>query len=195
MRYSELNKIKKLYFTPKDVAWALEISYNSARVTCSRYTTRGVLVRLKRNFYTLPQTWENLSEEEMYAIANLLQIPSYVSLTTALSFYNISTQIQRDFYESISLKRTKEVTIAKKTFIFTKIDKRLYDKFIKKDGYFIATPEKALLDAFYLTSLKRYNLDFDAIDIKKVDKERVRKLIKMYPKKVNKLWGQHVGSI
>jgi predicted transcriptional regulator of viral defense system len=195
MRSNDLNKIKKLYFTSKDVAETLGISNNSAEVTCSRYVKSGILLRLKKNFYMLRQRWEKISEEETYIAANLLQVPSYVSLTTALAFYNITTQVQRDFYESISIKRTKEIILDDKTFMFTKIDKHLYNNFIRQDGYFIATPEKALLDAVYLTSLKRYNLDFEALDLTKTSRVKIKELIKNYPVRVTAMWREHVGSV
>ena len=195
MRATELSKIRNIFFTPEDVSRKLGISYESARVSCSRYVQRDILLRIKRNFYALRQNWENLSEEKMFVIANVLQVLSYISLTTALSFYGFTTQIQRAFYESVSLKRTKEVTVEKTTFTFTKLDKKLYGGFVRKNGYFIATPEKAILDALYLSSLSRYNLDFAAVDFNKANKKKIKDMLKIYPEKVKDTWRKHVGSI
>jgi hypothetical protein len=44
----------------------------------------------------------------------------------------------------------------------------LYQGFKKEKGFFIATPEKMLLDAIYLMSYGRYALDMSAIDPKKL---------------------------
>lgn len=195
MRFTELTKIKKLYFTPDDVAEKLGISRNSAHVTCSRYVDSGVLLRLKRNFYAIQERWNHLSGENAFLVANILEVPSYISLTTALSFYEITTQVQRDFYESISIKRTKEIVAGDRTFTFTKVKKELYGGFERKNGYFIATEEKALLDALYLMSLKRYRLDLDAVDFSKVNKKKIEEKIKAYPPKVREIWRKHVGSV
>ncbi|MFH1790824.1 MAG: type IV toxin-antitoxin system AbiEi family antitoxin domain-containing protein [Candidatus Omnitrophota bacterium] len=184
MRLNELSSINKLYLTPGDIAKTLGISHESACVTCSRYTKAGLMLRIKRNYYVLPHIFSALTEEQAFAIANMLQTPSYISLTTALSFHGISTQIQRDFYESVALKRTREFAIKEKTFVFTKIDRRLYGGFIKKDGYFMATPEKAVLDALYLSSLGRYSLDISAIDRAKLNKSEIVRLAGKYPESV-----------
>lgn len=195
MRYADLSKIKKIYFTPKDVEKALLISYASALVTCSRYEKKGLLIRIKRNYYALPHVWERIREEEGFLAANILEVPSYISLTTALGFYNVTTQVQRDFYESVSVKRTKEILIKDKTFVFSKIDRKLYQGFQKVDGYFIAEPEKALLDVLYFMSLKKYEFDFTACDFKKINKTKAKTYIKLYPEKVKTLWRRNVGPV
>lgn len=111
MKFLQLQNISKLYFGHEEIARALGITSNSAKVTASRYVKQGLLVRLKRNLYILKEKWFNLDREQKFVIANLIQTPSYVSLMTALDYYEITTQMQRDFIESIALKRTKGVEI------------------------------------------------------------------------------------
>ena len=195
MRAHELTKIKKTCFTPKDISNVLGVSARSAEVTASRYSKKGLLIRIKRNIYALPYNWESLDEDVIFTVANIIEVPSYISLTTALAHYDITTQVQRGVYESISLKRTKESIIKARTFLFSKIDRRLYGGFVKKDSYFIATPEKAICDAFYLMSLSRYTLDTAALDIDKIDKKKVRALLEPFPEKTKKLWRAYVGSL
>jgi len=195
MRIKEISGIDKLFFSPQDVARACAISDKSANVLCSRYVSNGILLRIKRNYYVISERWKYLNNEDIFVISNLLEVPSYISLTTALAYYDVTTQVQRDFFEAISIKRTKEIVVKERSFTFTKIDKKLYKGFVKENGYFIATPEKALLDAVYLTSLKRYYLDFDALDLSKVKKNNIRGLLEMYPEKVKTTWREHVGPI
>ena len=195
MRYRDITSIKELYFTPKNIAKVLGISYASAVVSCSRYVKSGILLRIKRGLYALQERWRALVYPETFLIANILEVPSYISLTTALSFYEITTQIQRDFFESISLKRTKEINLGEKTFIFKKINQDLYRGFKRINGCFIATPEKALLDAIYLSSINKYSLDISALDIERIDKKKIKTLIKKYPRKTLEYWRKYVGSI
>ena len=108
MRLLELSKIQKLYFRHEDIARTLDISDESAKVSASRYVKQGLLVRLKRNLYVLREKWKILEKEEKFILANLMQVPSYISLMTALDYYEITTQMQRDFIESVAVKRTKE---------------------------------------------------------------------------------------
>jgi predicted transcriptional regulator of viral defense system len=107
MNYSEVQKLsERLYFTAGDVVELLKVKISSARVLCTRYVKKGLFVRLKRNFYLLDQSWKNFSRDERLKIASFLQVPSYISFMTALSLYEVTTQVQRDFFESASLKRS-----------------------------------------------------------------------------------------
>lgn len=194
MNYRKIESINKDIFTPRDAAEALGIAYQSACVTASRYVQQGIFIRLKRNFYALASRWERFSIAENFRVANILEVPSYISLTTALSFYGITTQVPRDFYESIAIKRTKNIEQKQRTFVFIRINKGLYHDFIRQDGYFIATPEKAFVDALYLMSLNRYHLDISALDLEKLDRKRLATLIAAYPAKTIALWRQICGT-
>ena len=192
MRYSKLKNIRKLYFGYEDIARALGISPESAMVSASRYAAQGLLVRIKRNLYLLRERWESLSPEEAFSLANLMQVPSYISLMTALSYYEITTQIQRDFIESLAVKRTREIELDGRAFNFTRIDKSLYFGFSREKGFFIATPEKAFLDALYFTSLKKYKFDLTSIDFAKLNMNKVKIMARLFPKKtqeaLKKVW-------
>jgi predicted transcriptional regulator of viral defense system len=183
MKLNELRRIQKVYFGYEELARALGISLDSARVAASRYVKQGLLIRIKRNLYMLREVWQASGKEEKFLIANMGQVPSYISLTTALDYYDITTQIQRNIYESISVHRTKEIWINDNLFNYTKISSKLYFGFIKTNGFFIAIPEKALLDAFYLTSMGRYAIDISAIDISKFNIQKLKKLSDDFPQK------------
>jgi predicted transcriptional regulator of viral defense system len=190
MKIECLAKIKRLYFSAKDIADAFNISYESAKVTCSRYADKGLIVRLKRNFYITYNRWINLSLKDRFSIANILQVPSYVSLTTALEYYEITSQVQRNFIESVAVKKTMRVEIGPEVFAFSKIKKSYFNNFNRKDNIFIATPEKAFIDAIYLMAFNMYSLDLDAIDFNKLDKTEIEKILKQYPDRVKRLWGK-----
>ena len=131
----------------------------------------------------LKSVWNAMSVNEKLEIANILQIPSYVSLQTALSYYEISTQIQQNYFESISLKRSKEIEIVYDTFNFIKISSDLFTDFGKINDIFIAEPEKAFIDAIYLMSLGRYKLDLSAVEFGGLNKNKMRNILKRFPLK------------
>lgn len=191
MKVLELNSIPKLYFGYEDIARVRGISHASARVTASRYVKQGALLRLKRNLYILPQVWSSASQEDKFKLANLGQTPSYISLTTALAYYEITTQIQRDFIESVALKRTRDISLNGSVFRYSKISDALYFGFGKQNDFFIAKPEKALLDAFYLMSFGRYSLDLSALDADKLDREAIRSLSSEFPASTARLLRKH----
>jgi predicted transcriptional regulator of viral defense system len=181
MKLIEIQKIDKLYFGHEEIARVLGISEASSRVTASRYAKKGLLLRIKKNMYVLRERWIAAEKEEKFMLANLAQTPSYISLATALDFYELTTQMQRNFFESVALKRTKRINVKGDIFRYTRITNRLYQGFKKEKGVFIATPEKALLDAIYLMSYGRYALDMSAIDPKKVDENELMRLSREFP--------------
>ncbi len=195
MSYERLLRIDKPFFSQEDVAHSLDIKLSSAEVLCSRYVTKGLLTRLKRGLYARTETLAHLSELGLFRIANLLQVPSYISLMTALSYYGITTQMQRGFFESISIKRTRTFEAGGYTFRYTKINPGLYKGFEKTRDVFIALPEKALLDCFYLASLGRYPLDIPSIDLTKINEQRIAELSEIYPPKSIKYFERHYENI
>ena len=174
----QLNTIQKLYFSTSDIARVLGISIESARVTAVRYTQKKILTRLKKDIYVLTERIKYMGDSERFMLANIIQTPSYISLTTALSYNEISTQQQQNYIESVALNRTKLVHVAQLSFSFSKIQPALYDGYVRTEGFFIATPEKALADAVYLAALGRYRCDFHAVNFQKIQKKNVDRFVK-----------------
>jgi len=191
MKIRELRSISQLYFGYEDIARALKISPASARVSASRYVQLGFLIRLKRNIYMSSERWQAASREERFVLANLGQAPSYVSLMTALDYHEITTQIQRGFIESVAVKRTKELSLNGSVFRYVKVSRPLYFGFIRQQDFFIATPEKAFLDALYLVSFGRYALDLSAIDRDKLKREEIRRMSRNYPPRTRRILETH----
>ena len=183
----DLNKIRKPYFGYEEIARVRGISLDSAKVTASRYARQGLLVRLKKNLYILREVWNAASKEDKFRLANLGQSPSYVSLMTALDYYEITTQVQQDFFESVAVRRTKEIQVNGSVFRYSKIDEKLFFEFKRENGFFIASPEKALLDAFYLMSYGRYALDISALDADKLNRQMIKQLSSEFPLKTRNM--------
>ncbi len=187
MNYLEFTRIDKLFFGCEDIAKARGISLSSAKVTASRYVKQGLLLRMKKNIYVRPEAWKAATREEQLMLANRGQVPSYISLLTALDYYDITTQLQRNYIESIAVKRTKALQLSDTVFRYAKITGALYFGFKKQKGIFIATPEKAVLDAFYLMSFGRYSLDVSALDAEKFNSNELVRLSKAFPLKTQNL--------
>jgi len=187
MKTAELSTIDKLYFGYEDLAKTLGMSLASARVTASRYVGQGLVVRVKRNIYVLREKWNAAGREEKFILANLGQVPSYISLMTALDYYELTTQVQRDFIESVAVKRTKEIRLNGAIFRYTRVSSDLYFGFNKQKGFFMAIPEKAFLDSVYLMSFGRYALDLASIDAEKLDRSEVKRMSRKFPLKTRKM--------
>ena len=174
---------RKIYFTVEDVSQSFGLKPTSARVFCSRHVRQGLFVRLKNNFYTTTWKWENLSRPDLFKIANVLQVPSYISLMTALAYYEVTTQVQNNYFESVCLKRSVTYNVKETVFNYIKLQSRFYGDFVKLDSIFVATREKAFLDAAYLYSFGKYKFDFDSLDLKKLDLKKLASRLKEYPQK------------
>jgi predicted transcriptional regulator of viral defense system len=184
MRYARILKLKdRLFFSSLDVSELFGITPQSAWVLCNRYVKEGIFIRLKKDVYTLEQNWRNWQEEDFFKVSNFLQVPSYISFMTALSFYEVTTQVQRAFFESASLKRSRRFEIKGVMFNFYKLKKEYYFDFSRKKDIFIASKEKAFMDAVYLYSFGKYKMDFDSIDFGKLDRIQLKKIIRRYPSK------------
>lgn len=181
---TELQELsRKTCFSLEDVTQRLGIQAASARVLCSRYVRQGMLVRLKNGFYTTAWKWETLTRLDFFKIANILQVPSYISLMSALAYYEVTTQAQNNYQESICLKRSIAYNVREAVFSYVKVHARYYSDFVKADGIFIATKEKAFVDAAYLYSFGKYKFDVDSLDMKKLDIKKLRTIMKIYPQK------------
>lgn len=187
MRVFELKKIDKFFFGYEDISKALAISKASAKITAARYAKQGFLLRVKRNLYVLKDGWIAADRDIKFQVVNMGQVPSYISLMTALDYYEITTQIQRDYFESIALKRSKVMSVGGSVFKYIKIAPDLYNGFKKEKDFFISTPEKALLDSFYLMSYGRYSLDLSSLDGNKLDRQEIERMSYNYPVKTRKM--------
>jgi predicted transcriptional regulator of viral defense system len=187
----DLNKIRKPYFGYEEIARVRGISLSSAKVTASRYVRQGLLLRLKKNLYVRREVWNAANKEDKFRLANLGQSPSYISLMTALAYYEITTQIQQNFFESVAIRRTKEIQVNGSVFKYSKINESLFFEFKKENGIFIASPEKALLDAFYLMSYGRYTIDISALNTDKLDRKIITQLSREFPLKTRNMLNKH----
>ncbi|MFA4924745.1 MAG: hypothetical protein WC557_11175, partial [Ignavibacteriaceae bacterium] len=158
------------------------------KVTATRYTRKGILVRLKKDFYIAANKFEQLTEKDFFRLANIIQVPSYISLTSALSYYNLTTQQLRNTVESLAVKRTKIVKVKNIVFSYSLIKKEFYLGFGLVDNFFIASPEKALADAVYLTSLNKYSFDFEALNFKKINKQKVNEFLQLTNSRTLLFW-------
>jgi predicted transcriptional regulator of viral defense system len=194
MIYPELLKIEKPFFSLEDVAYVLGIQLASAAVVCSRYVKKGLLTRLKRGLYTRTEDLAHLGQIDLFRIANFLEVPSYISLMTAISYHGITTQVQRGFLESISIKRTRKFEVGQFAFHYMKVRPKLYRGFEKREEVFIALPEKALLDSFYLASIGRYSLDVSSLDLTSVNEEILADLSLQFPLTTRKYMERYYGG-
>jgi len=130
-----------------------------------RLTKTKILQKLIKGKYYF--TLNNIND---FTMANFLYQPSYISMQSALSFHSIMTGFSYQI-TSICIKKPKTVVVDEKDFVYSKIAPKLFWGWEKKEDFLIAKPEKALLDFVYFASKGLINLDWEEIDIEKIDKK------------------------
>lgn len=165
---SNIESQEKVFFDTKDLAIFLNLDGRTLENTIKRLVVQQILTVLERGKYYV--TSKTPSD---FQIAYFLYNPSYISFETALSYHGVLSQFPT-VITSVTTRRSRTKVLPNKEYTFSHIQKGLYIGYIKKDGFLLATPEKALVDQIYfsLKSLKsiqnldEYNLNI--IDAKKV---------------------------
>lgn len=123
------------------------------RVQLRGWEKKGLIIRLRRGIYILNESDRNLLPSRIF-LANSLYPPSYVSTTYALYYYDLIPEKVEDV-TSVTTKKTARFSTTFGTFVYQHLKTSLFFGFKEiedENGFpvFIAEPEKAILDFFYL---------------------------------------------
>ncbi len=173
--YEKFEKIKGVsadFLDIRDLSTILESELESTRVIAGRMVKKRILKRLKKDLYVLSDR-----EINPFRIGNRLLSPSYISFESALNYWGMTTQIPTSI-SSASL-RSKRYVIGDIEYTYSKLPQRLFNFGFKiEKGFYIASPEKVLLDMAYYTSLGRRSLNFDELYLNKINWAELRGFLK-----------------
>ncbi|MCK4818073.1 hypothetical protein KA005_20050, partial [bacterium] len=115
------------------------------------------------------------------SIAAILIRPSYISLEKALEYHNLIPEAV-PVYTSVTTKRQGRFVSRVGIFDYKHIQESLFwgytSSTVKQQTAFVASPEKALLDFFYLKRVK-ISLDYlQELRLQNVEKINIEKLFK-----------------
>ncbi|OIN98065.1 hypothetical protein AUJ66_01615 [Candidatus Desantisbacteria bacterium CG1_02_38_46] len=162
MKYSEFKK--KLIDMPIFSFSQIESLYGNTQVLknqLSRWVRKNLLLKLRKGIYVLNSEDRKVTPSRMF-IANQLYFPSYVSTEYALSFYDLIPERVADI-TSVTTKKPVFFRNEFGNFIYRHIKSECFDGFRKmadenKCFFFIASPEKAVIDFLYF-NLKKLKID------------------------------------
>jgi predicted transcriptional regulator of viral defense system len=171
------------FFTLSSLQAIFNITRESARTTASRLVERGVLIRLRRDLYTLVNRRYSL-----FSLANALHQPSVISLETALNYWGLIVQVPQTIF-SIALSSYRCITDDTE-FIYRRIEPSLF-RFaqVKAEDFHITEPEKAFLDTLYMKGKGLVELLPEDVDMGKLDQELLEWYSRFYPGIVRRLLG------
>jgi predicted transcriptional regulator of viral defense system len=153
------NKLRSLPVISRCDLAALKEDNQALRNQLVRWQKKKLLIQLKRGLYMFNENERRITPSESF-IANRLYEPSYVSLEYALGYYGLIPERVAGI-TSISTRKTARFRNTLGTFTYQHIKPHAFRSFREeKDStglsFFIAEPEKALIDFFYL-NLRRFN--------------------------------------
>ena len=130
------------------------------RNSLTRWTKRGLLVKLRQEWYAFPEMLQR--PDFARYVANRIYRPSYISLHTALSIYGMIPEAVTDI-TSVSTLKTARFSNAFGNYSYQNVKPEMffgYKPLILPEAsatirpvrlaWLIAHPEKALLDLLYL---------------------------------------------
>ncbi len=135
-------------FTTRDAAARLRVPHGHASVSLARLGAAGLLVRLRRGVWALPNRVDPLALPECLTAP----FPAYVSLQSALYLHGMISQIPAVTY-AVTLARTRRFGTPLGTVSLHHVQPALFFGYedAGRAGGRLATPEKALIDFLYLT--------------------------------------------
>lgn len=144
----------------------------------SRWSRSGKVIRLKRGLYTLPPDQQRTPFSTLW-LANTLYSPSYLSLETMLSWYDMIPERVAQT-TSVTTLKTAQYKNAFGVFVYRHIKPQLFTGFEEsKDKYgaivLMATPEKSLLDYIYFYPHWQSTEDFFENNIRLQQLDQLRK--------------------
>lgn len=162
MKYNELENAlfqQKPVFNTKDINLA---GFRVFPYQFGYWVKDNKIKKLSNGYYTFTK-----AEIKAEHIANFLRQPSYVSLQYALYYYGLIVDIPFHI-TSVSTKNTRKIEAGGMFYIYQHVKPALFNGFVavgseKKlpgQSFLIATPEKALIDFFYLNPT-RLNTEAD----------------------------------
>jgi predicted transcriptional regulator of viral defense system len=169
------------FFSVSSLQALFNLTRGSARTTASRLVKNGIFIRLHRDLYTLANR-----KYSLFSLANALYQPSIISLETALNYWGIIVQVPQTIFSTAG--GSQQCIVDNTQFVFRRINPDLF-RFgqVKVEDFFIAEPEKALLDTLYMKSKGLAELLPEDIDMAKLDGERLIFYSNLYPDIVNKM--------
>lgn len=146
---------EKPFFELGDVRQISSRSEGALKNQLSRWVKQGKLIRLRREKYLLGSDYRKFTPSTYY-IANYLYRPSYVSIASALQYYDLIPEAVAEV-QSVTPKHGREWGTDLGRFEYRSIKQDRFwgyredvlDQLPDQNWFFIAEPEKAILDLMY----------------------------------------------
>ena len=151
----------------------------AVRVQLSRWVKAGKLIQLRRGLYALSERYRKTEIYEPYLASTLVK-PSYLSLEKALEYHSLIPEAVPTF-TSVTTERPGRFTTSMGVFDYRHIQTSLFWGYqpisVNKQTAFMAFPEKAILDLFYIRKPKVSSDYLEEMRFQNLSQLRLKKLL------------------
>ena len=148
------------------------MSAHALSMALKRLNDKKLIRRICRGYYINPFSTVTLEEVSAY-----IYEPSYVSLESALSRYGVLSQIPQ-VLTCVTTKLPRVFNTSLGAIGYRQVKKGYFFGFVKEGSYFIAEPEKALLDFLYLERSKGIARRFSEFNLKGLNLKKLNSYAK-----------------
>ena len=181
------NKLSKLlgaespFFATSSLQAIYGATRESTRTIAARLVKRGILVRIRRDLYTLVN-----SKYSLFSLGNALCQPSVISLESALNYWGLIVQVPQTIFSTAL--RSYRCEAENTTFVYRRMTPSLI-RFgqMKVEDFCITQPEKSFLDTLYMRTKGLVELLPEDVDMGKLDAELLTYYGRFYPDRVREL--------
>ncbi len=195
----KMDALKKIVYNEFDHAALQEAlkDYRYPKDKITKLVKKNRIISMKKGVYIHGPDYRK-NDISLEILANMLFGPSYVSMEYALSYYGMIPE-RPEIITSVTPKRKKEFNTPLGRFVYYAMHINYYrigykwEKIPDGRGYFIATPEKALIDKLYfetaahsvreMLSLLLENLRIEEDSLRNLDVNLMVTILKNYKKK------------
>ena len=182
-----LLRSSKTIFSSKDVSllWGEE-NDELIKKRLNKYVKAGKLIRVRRGIYAKDKDYNR------FELATRINTPSYISFETVLTREGVNFQYYGNIFVASYVNR--EISIGEQKITFVRMKDYVLSNIVgieHKEGYAIATRERAFLDRMYVSKNYHFdnlaNLNWDKVfEILPIyHNKRLEKKIKEYQKHNN----------
>ncbi len=177
----ELQTTGKDFFTLPDLEKVTGLDRQSLHVSLHRLVKRGAIQRAMRGIYVIPGSGPRVER-----IAGQLYLPCYLSFESALSRFGVLNLVPYSLTFATTNK-TKTLDILERRVDYRQIKPALFFGFDMADGYYIAKPEKALLDLVYLSTQGKAALPMEELDLRALSPSILHEFAERFPPRVREI--------
>jgi len=174
-----LKSTSKAFFTISDLEKITGLERASLYVSLNRWVKKGVLERGGRNVYVIAG-----EPVKLEAIAGQAYFPCYLSFESALSRFGVLNLVPYSLTFATT-RKTKSVTLLNRSVDYRHLKSELYFGFTQEQGFYIAEPEKALLDLVYFASFGKTSVPLDELDLRSLSARTLKEYSRRFPQRVS----------